>query len=100
MLACSQANGFERAGTQVGIKPAAILELLAKSWEAAVPRVPYVPITHPCPVFAWVCLSLIGLSSFSKSRQHLPVTHLAPWLGAFSTSARSESRYRLADAVI
>lgn len=67
MLACSQANAFERAGSQVGTEPGAGLELLAKSWEAAVPCVPSVPVTHPCSVFAWVCLSLVGLSSFSES---------------------------------
>lgn len=93
MLGCSQANGLERTGSQVGTEPGAGLELPAKSWEAAVPHVPYIPITHPCLVFAWVGLSSVGLSSFSKSRQRLPVIHLAPRLGAFPDGARGESRY-------
>lgn len=83
MLACSQPSAFERAGSQAGTKPTAGLELLAKSWEAAVPSVLSSPITHPCSPFAWVGLPWVGLYSFSGSLRCLPVIHLPAWLGAF-----------------
>lgn len=100
MLAYSHSNVFGRAGSQVGTEPRAELELLEKSWEAAVPPVPCVLVRHPCPVFSWVGLSLVGLSSFSWDQQCLSVTHLTSWLGAFLTIALSESRFQLADAII
>lgn len=83
MLAWSQPSAFKRTGSQVGTKPGAGLELLAESWEAAVPSVLYT-LSHILALRVHG-LDFPGLDSFSGSLRCLPVIHLPPCLGAFPT---------------